>query len=150
MHCLTEVNNYCPCTVLDLQPGAKGFQLSNPPVLGCTCLQASLQVFDQTSMQQLACKSRLLTGYLELLLEAGLASRRTGLPRLEGAGNVVSGHTDELMSISSFSGPGPCIEIITSSNPARRGNQLTLRFNRSISAVHKYLTAHGVVVGTQY
>ena len=63
--------------VLDLQPGAKGFQLSNPPVLECKCLLASLQVFEQTGMSQLTCKSRLLTGYLELLLEAGLANRRS-------------------------------------------------------------------------
>ena len=75
--------HYMKCSpfnpVLDLQPGAKGFHLSNPPVLESSCLLASLHVFEQTSMSQLTRKSRLLTGYLELLLEACLgASRRTG------------------------------------------------------------------------
>lgn len=60
--------------VLDLQPGAKGFQLSNLPVLECSCLRASLRVFDRTSMSQLTCKSRILTGYLELLLENVVSS----------------------------------------------------------------------------
>ena len=66
--------NSCPppLPVLDLQSGAKGFQLSNPPVLECMTLMASLKVFQQTSMGELTRKSRVLTGYLELLLEEGL------------------------------------------------------------------------------
>lgn len=64
-------------SALDLQAGAKGFQISNQPVLECCCLWASLQVFEQTSMSQLVRKSRVLTGYLELLLERGLASRNS-------------------------------------------------------------------------
>ena len=55
--------------MLELQEGAKGFQLSNVPVLECCCLQASLNVFGNASMKELVCKSRFLTGYLELLLE---------------------------------------------------------------------------------
>ena len=66
-------------SVLALQAGAKGFQVSNPPILECCCLQASLKVFEQTSMSQLVCKSRLLTGYLELLLEDGLATVKDGI-----------------------------------------------------------------------
>jgi kynureninase len=62
--------------VLELQAGAKGFQLSNPPVLECCCLQASLAVFEQTSLKQLVQKARLLTGYLELLLEESLSSKK--------------------------------------------------------------------------
>lgn len=60
---------------MDLQPGAKGFQISNIPVLECSCLRASLRVFNETSMSQLTSKSRVLTGYLELLLEKSVASR---------------------------------------------------------------------------
>ena len=63
-------------SVLELQAGAKGFQLSNPPVLECCCLQASLAVFEQTSLKQLVHKARLLTGYLELLLEESLSSKK--------------------------------------------------------------------------
>ena len=62
-------------TVLDLQPGAAGFQLSNPPVLQCMLLKASLNVFSQTSMDELITKSRILTGYLELLLETFLSKK---------------------------------------------------------------------------
>ena len=62
-------------TVLDLQPGAAGFQLSNPPVLQCMLLKASLNVFSQTSMDELTAKSRILTGYLELLLETFLSKK---------------------------------------------------------------------------
>ena len=62
-------------TVLDLQPGAAGFQLSNPPVLQCMLLKASLNVFSQTSMAELITKSRILTGYLELLLETFLSKK---------------------------------------------------------------------------
>lgn len=50
--------------------------------------------------------------------------------------------------VVSVSLSGPHIEIITSSNPVRRGNQLSLQIsNCNISAVHDYLTAQGVVVG---
>ena len=62
-------------TVLELQPGAAGFQLSNPPVLQCMLLKASLNVFSQTSMAELTTKSRILTGYLELLLETFLSKK---------------------------------------------------------------------------
>ena len=72
MHDLRVVVSFT--AVLDLQSGAKGFQLSNPPVLECCCLLTSLQVFEQTSMSQLVCKSRLLTAYLELLLETDLVT----------------------------------------------------------------------------
>jgi kynureninase len=110
--------------VLDLQPGAKGFQLSNPPVLECCCLLASLQVFEQTSMSQLVCKSRLLTGYLELLMEGGLVT-----------GDVA------------VEGKSPQIEIVTSRNPERRGNQLSVRFpNCNVSSISDYLKARAVVV----
>ena len=61
--------------VLDLQPGAAGFQISNPPVLQCMLLKASLNVFSQTSMDELITKSRILTGYLELLLETFLSKK---------------------------------------------------------------------------
>ncbi len=54
---------------LDLVLGARGFHVSNPPVLQCMLMKASLDVFAQTSMEELCAKSRLLTGYLEMLVE---------------------------------------------------------------------------------
>ena len=44
--------------------GADIYQLSNPPVLQCVCVRASLDVFKQTSMDDLREKSENLTGML--------------------------------------------------------------------------------------
>ena len=49
-------------------PGARGFQLSNPPILQAASLLASLDIFNSVGMQQLRHKSLLITGYLQLLL----------------------------------------------------------------------------------
>ena len=49
-------------------PGAAGFQLSNPSVLATVALLGSLEVFEQTSMEELRAKSVLMTGWLEFLL----------------------------------------------------------------------------------
>ena len=72
---MADLKYFFPTVVseLDLQPGAAGFQLSNPPVLQCMLLKASLNVFSQTSMAELTAKSRILTGYLELLIEQFLS-----------------------------------------------------------------------------
>ena len=42
-------------------------------MLGVIALLASLNVFKETSMAELTLKSRLLTGYLEVLLEENLS-----------------------------------------------------------------------------
>ncbi len=73
----TRVFNDCPITpVLELQSGAAGFQLSNPPVFECLSLKASLDVFVDTSMRELTTKSRILTGYLEILIEEYLTKEK--------------------------------------------------------------------------
>ena len=50
------------------QPGARGFQLSNPPTLPMIALRESLNLHDEATMPRLRAKSLLLTEYLRALV----------------------------------------------------------------------------------
>ncbi|KAJ6002443.1 hypothetical protein N7451_004990 [Penicillium sp. IBT 35674x] len=108
------VNKFLP------QPGAAGFQLSNPSVLDINAVIASLEIFNRTTMKEIRQKSLSLTGYLEhLLLKYPLDSAPEDKP----------------------------FTLITPSNPAERGAQLSLRLQPGLlDHVLHYLEENGVVV----
>jgi kynureninase len=50
------------------EPGAAGWQISNPPILSAAPLLAALAIFQEARIERLREKSRALTGFLESLL----------------------------------------------------------------------------------
>jgi kynureninase len=101
--------------------GAAGFQLSNPSILDITSLSSSLELFHEAGgMGPLREKSLRLTGFLEeLLLKSG----------------IIGESERELF------------RIITPSDPARRGAQLSLMLAPGLlNAVMRELEARGVIV----
>ncbi|KAM4710995.1 kynureninase isoform 2-T5 [Anableps anableps] len=105
--------------VMELQPGVSGFRLSNQPILLVCPLQASLEVFNMTSMQSLRRKSVLLTGYLEYLIKQYYTE------------DPAQPHK-------------PYIRILTPSDPQQRGCQLSLSFSVPIRRVFQELEKRGV------
>jgi kynureninase len=103
-------------------PGAQGFMCSNPPVLCCAALRASLEVFDEAGgVQALRGKALKLTALLEALLDQLPKDE----PRLAGA-----------------------ITIFTPRDPEQRGCQLSLSFDSvpgGVAPVFQKLEAAGVI-----
>lgn len=51
-------------------PGALGYQISSPPIICIATLKASLDIFSEAGLDALTAKSKLLTGYMQRLIEA--------------------------------------------------------------------------------
>ncbi len=94
---------------------AGAWQLSNAPVLSMAAHKAALDIFEEVGMPKLRAKSRLLTGYLEYIVDQIAASK-----------------------------PGS-VEIITPRNQKERGCQLSLVFPGKGKALFNDLTARGVI-----
>ncbi|KAK9972755.1 hypothetical protein ABG768_023520 [Culter alburnus] len=105
---------------MELQPGVSGFRLSNQPILLVCPLQASLEIFNKTTMKDLRRKSVLLTGYLEYLIRHYYTKDESNPDKAS-------------------------VHIITPSDPEQRGCQLSLSFSRPIRAVFQELEKRGVV-----
>ncbi|KAH0542189.1 hypothetical protein FGG08_003410 [Glutinoglossum americanum] len=98
-------------------PGALGYQLSNPSILSLTSLLSSLSLFSRATPVLLRKKSTSLTSYLHHLLT------------------------------TFFPPPSSTLTIITPSNPAERGAQLSIRLKEGLlEGVMKGLEEEGVVV----
>ena len=97
--------------------GAEGWQLSNAPVLSMAACKASLDIFDEVSMEALAIKRDALTGYLEFLIDEFNAKK---------------------LKYS--------LEIITPRDKKQRGAQLSLlAHGGDAKAFFKQLTESGVI-----
>uniref|UniRef100_A0A7E4VHR7 Kynureninase n=1 Tax=Panagrellus redivivus TaxID=6233 RepID=A0A7E4VHR7_PANRE len=110
---------------LDLDTGANGYRISNPPAFLVTGILGFLKVYKKTSMSELRNKSLCLTGYLEFLIEHYFSDDKT---------------SDSAVRV----------QIMTPKDPAQRGCQLSLKFNIDIGKVYQKLVARGCAVDKRY
>lgn len=96
--------------------GANGWQVSNLPVLSLAPYLASVEMFNTVGMNKLITKRNLLTSYLEFVLQ----------------------EIDKEVEQANF-------EIITPSNPAERGCQLSVYLHGQGKELFNYLMQNGVV-----
>ncbi len=94
-------------------PGAEGWQLSNAPVFSMAPHLASLEIFAEAGMDRLRQKSLDLSDFAREVIEAAAASQ------------------------------GVDVEIITPTDPKRRGCQLSLVVHGRGREVFDYLQSHG-------
>ena len=97
-------------------PGAEGWQLSNAPVLGMAVHLASLELFEAAGMERIGQKRDLMTAYLSFVVH----------------------------EISSNTPGSEQFEIITPSNPKKRGAQLSIKATGKGRSLFDSLTALGV------
>jgi kynureninase len=100
----------------DPMQGAEGWQLSNAPIMGMAILKASLDIFDNAGIHNLREKSLKLTSYLEFIFN-----------------DIVNKFPDIQL------------EIITPSNPQRRGAQLSIKLIGTDKSFFEKLTQAGVI-----
>ncbi len=101
--------------------GANGWQLSNAPVLSMAALKASLDIFQEAGMDKLMEKSKLLTGFLEF---------------------IVNEINTEMINNAKDSP----INIITPADPEQRGCQLSLILNNNGKEIYQNLMKSGIIV----
>ncbi|KRZ74563.1 Kynureninase, partial [Trichinella papuae] len=102
------------------------YRISHPPALLVCPMIASLKIYEKTSMQMLRQKSKLLTAYLEYLV------------------NYYFGKMSTVRK-----NPIYC-EVITPQDPEQRGCQLSLKFSANFSAVYDQLQKRGVVCDMRF
>lgn len=102
---------------LPFVPGAAGFAHSNPPLFSTMGLFASLEMFEEIGMDKILEKQRLLTGYLELLINEHFNENTKESP----------------------------VTYITPLDVASRGCQLSFAFSFPIDKVFQDLIKRGVV-----
>ena len=100
----------------DLMPGAEGWQTSNAPVMNMAALLASLSEFREAGMDRLREKSLALTDFLERGIHSVAAAT------------------------------GAQLDILTPSDPAQRGCQLSVVAHGHGKDLFDHLTEHGVIV----
>ncbi len=97
--------------------GADGWQLSNAPIMSMACHRAALDLFEEAGMERLLAKSKLLTDYLEFVID-----------------DVLQKNNKQSL-----------IEMITPRDSKQRGCQLSLRVTKNGKKIHKALTDNGVI-----
>ncbi|XGW32779.1 hypothetical protein V3C99_017360 [Haemonchus contortus] len=108
--------------VLDLDDGAAGYRISNPPIHLVVPVMGILEVFKNVSLEDLRSRSCYLTGYLEFLIKYFFAED--------------SEHRASKISCA----------IITPEEFHERGCQLSLRFSVSIDVIYPELVKRGVAL----
>jgi len=100
----------------DPMQGAEGWQISNAPVMGMAILKASLDIFDEAGIHNLRAKSIKLTGYLEFIFNQVLEQF-----------------------------PNVKLEIITPTDPLKRGAQLSIKLIGTDKSFFEQLTEAGII-----
>uniref|UniRef100_A0A1I7XU79 Kynureninase n=1 Tax=Heterorhabditis bacteriophora TaxID=37862 RepID=A0A1I7XU79_HETBA len=112
--------------VLDLESGASGYRLSNPPIHLVVPVMGMLEVLKTVSLEDLRSRSCYLTGYLEFLIDHFFAED--------------SQYRTNKISCS----------LITPRDFNQRGCQLSLKFNVSIDVIYEELVKRGVAVDKRH
>ncbi|KAG8465908.1 hypothetical protein KFE25_005478 [Diacronema lutheri] len=111
------------------QPGADGWQLSNPPILQLAALRGALAVFDEARIERLVAKAASLTTLALALLDR-LAERLRATRAADAAWAARHGGDGaraEAADAAAERAPPP-LQVLTPRDPTHRGAQLSVRF----------------------